>query len=162
MVEVFDRLFRLIDVITEKVSKLVCYLVFVMALIIVIEVSRRYLFSQPTIWAWNLNRQIFGIFILVAGSYTMSQNEHIRIDMLHEHFSAKVKMIARVIEAVCLISFLGVLVWQGFWMGWNSFMMGEKATGAFRIPLYPFKLLIPLLVFLFLMQGIVVFFGRED
>ena len=162
MIKKFDELFNIIDAITDKVSRLACYLVFVMALIIVIEVLRRYLFNQPTIWAWNLNRQIFGVFILVAGSYTMSKNEHIRIDMLSEHFPAKVKMIARLIEAVCLISFLGILVWQGSWMGWNSFMMGEKATGAFRIPLYPFKLLIPILVFLFLIQGIVVFFGRED
>jgi TRAP-type mannitol/chloroaromatic compound transport system permease small subunit len=56
---------------------------------------------------------------------------------------------------------MGVLVWQGSWMGWNSLMMREKLAGAFRMPLYPFKILIPVGAFLFLLQGIVVLSKRE-
>jgi TRAP-type mannitol/chloroaromatic compound transport system permease small subunit len=72
------------------------------------------------------------------------------------------KMIARWIALVAFVSFMGVLVWQTSWMGWNSLMMNEKAAGAFRIPLYPFKLLIPLVAFLFLLEGISYFLRRED
>ena len=57
---------------------------------------------------------------------------------------------------------MGVLVWQGSWMGLNSLMMKEKLAGAFRMPLYPFKLLIPIGAFLFLLQGIAVYFRRDD
>jgi TRAP-type mannitol/chloroaromatic compound transport system permease small subunit len=42
-------------------------------------------------------------------------------------------------------------------MGWNSLMAREKLTGAFPIPLYPLKLLIPIAAFLFLLEGIAVF-----
>jgi len=47
-------------------------------------------------------------------------------------------------------------------MGWNSLMMKEKLAGAFRMPLYPFKILIPIGALLFLLQGIAVFFRRDD
>jgi TRAP-type mannitol/chloroaromatic compound transport system permease small subunit len=49
------------------------------------------------------------------------------------------------------------LIWQSAWMGWNSLMMNEKAAGAFRIPWYPFKLLIPAVTVLFLLEGIAAF-----
>jgi len=55
-----------------------------------------------------------------------------------------------------------VLIWQSAWMGWNSLMMKEKAAGAFRIPLYPFKLLIPVVAFLFLLEGISYFRRGKD
>jgi TRAP-type mannitol/chloroaromatic compound transport system permease small subunit len=153
---------NLIGRVTEAISKPASLLVFIMMLITSVEVIGRYVFNHPTTWAWPLNRQIFGVFILVAGAYTMSKREHIRIEILYDHFPPKIKMLARGIALASFIIFMGVLVWQGSWMGWNSLMMKEKLAGAFRMPLYPFKILIPIGAFLFLLQGIAVFFRRDD
>ncbi|MEJ2164418.1 MAG: TRAP transporter small permease subunit [Desulfobacterales bacterium] len=153
---------NLINRITETVSKPASFLVFVMMLITSTEVIGRYVFNHPTTWAWPLNRQIFGVFILVAGAYTMSTREHIRIEILYDNFPPKVKKVAKGLALLSFVLFMGVLVWQGAWMGWNSLMMREKLAGAFRMPLYPFKLLIPIGAFLFLLQGIVAFFKHED
>jgi TRAP-type mannitol/chloroaromatic compound transport system permease small subunit len=154
--------FQLIGRITEFISKPASLLVFIMMLITSTEVIGRYVFNHPTTWAWPLNRQIFGVFILVAGAYTMSKQEHIRIEILYDHFPPKIKMLARGIALASFIIFMGVLVWQGSWMGWNSLMMKEKLAGAFRMPLYPFKILIPIGALLFLLQGIAVYFRRDD
>ena len=153
---------NLISRITEAISKPASLLVFIMMLITSTEVIGRYVFNHPTTWAWPLNRQIFGVFILVAGAYTMSKREHIRIEILYDHFPPKIKMFARGIALASFIIFMGVLVWQGSWMGWNSLMMKEKLAGAFRMPLYPFKILIPIGALLFLLQGIAVYFRRDD
>jgi TRAP-type mannitol/chloroaromatic compound transport system permease small subunit len=149
----FDRL----DTISEKAGKITCYLVFIIMLITTLDVVARYVFNRPLLWGWLLNRQLFGVFILFAGVFTLLKGEHIRIEILYDHFPPKVKTIARWISAAAMISFLGILVWQTSWMGWNSLMNNEKAAGAFRIPLYPFKLLIPVVAFLFLLQGISYF-----
>ncbi len=152
----------LISRITEAISKPASLLVFIMMLITSTEVIGRYVFNSPTTWAWPLNRQIFGVFILIAGAYAMSKREHIRIEILYDLFPPKIKMIARGIALASFVIFMGVLVWQGSWMGWNSLMMKEKLAGAFRMPLYPFKILIPVGALLFLLQGIAVFFRRDD
>ena len=153
---------NLISRITEAIGKPASFLVFIMMLITSTEVIGRYVFNHPTTWAWPLNRQIFGIFILVAGAYTMSKREHIRIEILYDHFPPILKRIARWIALASFVIFMGVLVWQSGWMGWNSLMNNEKLAGAFRMPLYPFKLLIPIGAFLFLLQGIAIFFRRDD
>jgi TRAP-type mannitol/chloroaromatic compound transport system permease small subunit len=155
-------IFDVVDSISEKTGKLASHVVIVIMFITAVDVVARYVFNRPLLWGWLLNRQLFGVFILFAGVYTMSKGGHIRIEILYDYFPPKVKLIARLIAAAAFISFMGVLVWQGSWMGWNSLRMRELAPGAFRIPYYPLKLLIPVVAFLFLLEGIVVFFRRRD
>ena len=154
--------FDWIDFISEKAAKITCYLVFIIMLITTADVVARYVFNRPLVWGWLLNRQLFGVFILFAGVYTLFRGEHIRIEILYDHFPPGLKTVANWIGLLALISFIGVLVWQGAWMGWNSLMMNEKAAGAFRIPWYPFKLLIPVVAFLFLLEGIAAFRRSDD
>ena len=157
-----NKFWKLVDRAAENCGKIFCYLVFVIMAIIVLDVTARYVFNQPLLWGWLMNRILFGIFILFAGVYTLYKGEHIRIEIFYDHFPPRLKRIAQWISLISFITFMGVLVWQTSWMGWNSLMMKEKAAGAFRIPLYPFKLLIPLVAFLFLLEGISYFRRRVD
>ena len=152
----------LIDAFTQKTSKPASLLVFFMMAVTATEVVARYAFNNPTTWVWPVNRQLFGIFILFAGLYTTSKGGHIRIEILYDHFPPKIKFISRLVALAALICFMGVLVWQGAWMGWNALMVKELSARAFRIPLYPFKLLIPVVAFLILLQGIAFFIKGED
>jgi TRAP-type mannitol/chloroaromatic compound transport system permease small subunit len=154
MGEIINKFFGWVDKVVDGSSKIVCYLVFVIMTITAVDVTARYVFNHPLLWGWLLNRLLFGVFILFAGAYTLRKGEHIRIEIIYDHFPPRVKTIARWIAMVAFVSFMSVLVWQSAWMGWNSLMMKEKAAGAFRIPLYPFKLLIPIVAFLFLLEGI--------
>jgi TRAP-type mannitol/chloroaromatic compound transport system permease small subunit len=156
-----DRIFVFIGLLTEKIGRVACYLVFLIMLITTSEVIARYVFNSPTNYAWPLNRQLFGIFILFAGAYTMRMGGHIRIEIFYDRFPPKVRLAARVIGLAACLLFLGTLVWQGSWMGLNSLMMNEKVAGGFRIPLYPFKLLIPLAAILFFAQSVAVFFRER-
>ena len=149
--------FYFVDSVTDKAGQGASYLVLLIMTITTIDVVARYAFNHPLLWGWMTNRQLFGVFILFAGAYTMFKQEHIRIEIFYDLFPKKVKVFAKVITLLSFISFMGVLIWQSAWMGWNSMMMGEKASGAFRIPMYPFKLLIPVAASLFFLQGISVF-----
>jgi len=162
MSKAVDVFFDRVDAIVENAGKLTCYLVFIIMVITTIDVTARYVFNRPLLWGWLTNRLLFGVFILFAGVYTLFKGEHIRIEILYDHFPPGLKKIARWISLAAMTSFLSVLVWQTSWMGWNSLMNNEKAAGAFRIPLYPFKLLMPVLAFLFLLQGISNFRKGKD
>lgn len=147
----------MIDRISNKIGEIVSLLIIVIMFFTTIEVVLRYVFSSPTIWVWPLNRQIFGVYILIAGIYAMSKNEHIRIEVFYNLFSKKIKFISYIVSTVFFTGFMSVIVWQGVWMGKNSWIVGEKASGAFPIPLYPLKMLIPLAGLLFLVEGICIF-----
>jgi len=75
--------FDWIDIIAEKSAKITCYLVFIIMVITTADVIARYVFNRPLIWGWLLNRQLFGVFILFAGVYTLFKGEHIRIEILY-------------------------------------------------------------------------------
>jgi TRAP-type mannitol/chloroaromatic compound transport system permease small subunit len=162
MIQFIDSFFGWVDNVVEKSSKIVCYLVFVIMIITAVDVTARYVFNHPLVWGWLLNRLLFGVFILFAGVYTLYKGEHIRIEIFYDHFPPVIKSISRWVGLTAFVAFMGVLVWQAGWMGWNSLMMKEKAAGAFRIPLYPFKLLIPIVAFLFLLEGISYFRRRRE
>ena len=149
--------FYFVDRVTEKAGQGASYLVLLIMAITTMDVIARYVFNHPLLWGWMTNRQLFGVFILFAGAYTMFKREHIRIEIFYDLFPQKVKVFAKIIALMTFVSFIGVLIWQSAWMGWNSMLMGERAAGAFRIPMYPFKLLIPVVTFLFFLQGISVF-----
>lgn len=151
-----------IDKMTDILGNWACLLIVAVMVITTSEVVARYVFNHPTAYAWPLNRQLFGIFILAAGIYNMAKGNHIRIEIFHDVFPKKIKKAAKFLAFLCFAAFIGVLVWQGTWMGWNSASMIEKAPGAFRIPLYPFKLIIPLGAFWFLLQGVVNFFRNRE
>lgn len=162
MRQVLKRFANFIDFLSDRMGRIFCYLVFVIMAITTIDVIARYAFNEPLVWGWTINRLLFGVFILFAGIYTMNKREHIRIEILYDHFPPRLKFIARMTALGCFILFMSVLVWQSSWMGWNSWNISEKAAGTFRIPLYPFKILIPILAFLFLLEGIVKLSSGED
>ena len=157
----FQRFCNLIESFSEKAGKLASYLIFIMMAFTATEVISRYVFNSPTMWVWPVNRQLFGVFILFAGVYAMLKKEHIRIEIIYDLLPRRIKLIARIIGLLAFTSFIGVLIWQGSWMGMNSLRMSEKAAGAFRIPLWPLKILIPSIAVIFLLQGIVSFLRND-
>jgi TRAP-type mannitol/chloroaromatic compound transport system permease small subunit len=156
------KLFRGIHRVSQKACRVVSVFPLIMMLIISYEVLGRYLLGNPTKWAWLTNRQIFGAFILFAGVYAMAEAAHIRIEIFYDRFPPRMKFIARVIALLLFIFFMVCLIWQGAWMGLESLAVKEKATGIFPMPIYPLKLLIPIVTCLFLLEGIAVFFMGRD
>lgn len=156
------RFIVLVDAVAEKSGKAVSLLVIVMMVTTVIEVVGRYAFHNPTYWAWPMNCQLFAIFTLFGGVYTLLKGGHIRVEMLYNRFSPKMKLIARLIALACFLIFIGVLVWQGGLMARISLMSGEWTSGTFRIPLYPFRMLLPIAAFLFLLEGIADFIRNKS
>ena len=152
-----DHFVNLINRVVRRIGRIACFLVFFIMVITTYEVISRYLFNQPTDFAWPINRQLFGLFILFAGSHTARVEGHIRIEILLDRFPPKMRMLSRYLGLAAAFLFLGTLTWQSTWMGINSLLMNEKMVGSFRMPFYPFKLMIPLASFLFLCQVAALF-----
>jgi TRAP-type mannitol/chloroaromatic compound transport system permease small subunit len=120
----------------------------ILTITVSIEVIGRYVFDHPTSWVWPVNKQLFGIFILMALAYIESENGHIRIEIFYDHFPQLIKKFADWLSFAVKISFTAVLVWQTSIMAQNAIKMKESSSGAFKIPLYPFKIFIFLTTFI--------------
>jgi TRAP-type mannitol/chloroaromatic compound transport system permease small subunit len=156
-----NHLKQKIERLIEAVGATASFLILVIMTIITYEVIARYAFNAPTSWAWLINRQFFGVFVMVAGSYALMHGQHIRIEVLYDRFPHPVKTAVRWLSLMAALIFLGSLLWKGGIMGLEAWKSGEKAVGMFRLPLYPLKMFIPIGTGLFIL-GCLVFFSRKD
>ncbi len=161
MGEKFNIVFKSIDTFSEKAGRAVSLLAIVLMAIVVGGVIARYVFSTPFIWAFPLNRQIFGVFILFAGVYALLTNTHLRVEILYTRFRPRMKFYIGLVDLAAFIVFMGVLIWQSGWMAGNSLMNRELSQGIPKIPLYVIKTFIPVVAVLFLLEGISAFFRKD-
>ncbi|MFH0727308.1 MAG: TRAP transporter small permease [Pseudomonadota bacterium] len=133
----------------------------ILTITVSIEVIGRYVFNHPTSWVWPVSKQLFGIFILTALAYTESKDGHIRIEILYDHFSKNIKKVADWFSFAIKISFMAVLVWQTSIMAQNAIALKERASGSFKIPLYPFKGLICLVTLFIAIEILISFISKK-
>jgi len=147
------RISRTIDKLMHKLGKAASLIIIAILFTTTFEVVSRYFFNHPTNWVWPINKQLFGFYILVAGSYSLLKGSHIRIEIFYDHFPEIVKKLVSYFSFVIFTSFVGVLVWQGYLMGSDSLSLKEHAEGLFPIALYPLKVFIPIAAAIFLAVG---------
>lgn len=145
---------RRIDALTEKTGRFFSYLFIPLMVFTALEVVLRYFFRSPTIWAWDVNIQIFGILIIFGGAYTYRTQGHVRVDLVISHVSRRTRAIMDLISSSWFFFSYSVLLIISSQEAWRSFMIREKASSIWAPPLYPLKILIPLAILLLLLQGV--------
>ena len=111
---VLKKLFYRYHHLSEYSGKIFGLMAILIMGLISFEVCARYFFRHPTSWGWDITSHILGLYILFAGIYTMSQDEHIKIEMVYNLMPPHFKQIARWIGLICFVFFMVVLIWKGF------------------------------------------------
>jgi len=120
------------------------------------EVFVRYVLNAPTVWVFDMMVQMYGALFLMAGPYALSQDAHVRGDVLYRLFS--VRWQARVDFVLYLLFFFPGMM-ALFWYGWeiaaDSWRYKEVSWNSpARIQIYYFKTLIPVAGGLLMLQGL--------
>jgi TRAP-type mannitol/chloroaromatic compound transport system permease small subunit len=156
------RIADLIKQVVEITGNIVSFFILAIIAITTYEVVARYAFNAPTNWAWPINKQIFGVFVMVAGSYALIHRSHIRIEMLYDKFSPFMKRVIHWFTLFAALSFLGSLLWKSSSMGIDAWHDKEKMVGVFKLPLYPLKIAIPIGTALFIAACLAVYAGGKE
>jgi len=138
------RLGQFIDNTNEWLGRVASFLVLVIMAIATMEVVLRYGFHRPTIWAWDVNIQLFAAFIFLGAGYHLLHRTIVTVDVLYNRFSPKWRFFADLITYLCCLTFCAVIIWGGWTMAWKSWAVMETSRTFFEPPLYFIKTLIPL------------------
>lgn len=157
MNSIFDGITRII----KRVGDVASLLILLIMVFVTYEVISRYAFNAPTSWAWLINKQLFGVFVLIAGGYTLVNNSHICIEMLSDRFPPSVKVVIRWLSLFAALCFLGSLLWKSTAMAHEAWETKEVATGVFKLPLYPLKMCMPIGAGLFILGCIARTFRKK-
>lgn len=157
MQSIFDTITKLI----QKAGELASLLILLIMAVVTYEVISRYAFNTPTSWAWLINKQLFGVFVLIAGGFTLVHNSHIRIEMVYERSSPGFRRIVNGLSLLAALLFLGSLLWKSTVMGLEAWETKEVAMGVFKLPLYPLKMIMPIGALLFILGCIATTFKSK-
>ena len=150
-----------IDKLAKGIGNIVSYLILAIVAVVTYEVVARYWFNSPTSWAWLINKQIFGVYVMIAGSYALLHNMHIRIEILYERYPKWFKRFVHWATFFAAVVFLGSLCWKSGVMGLQAWDNKELAMGVFKLPLYPLKLFMPIGAALFILVCITNFLRHK-
>jgi len=148
---------RGVGAINEWVAKYFSLFIIPMMLVVTLDVILRYIFNKPLLWSWDVNMQLLGVLAVMGAGYTLLKRGHIGVDVIALRLSPRARTILGLIVAPLFFLAIGVLLWKSGQMAWTSVLRKEVMTGAFHTPLYPFRVLMVIGVFLFLLQGIANF-----
>ena len=152
-------LVKWIDRISEWTGKIVAWLVLIMTFGMAYEVIARYFFNAPTKWAFDVSYMLGGTFFLMGVCYTLKHGGHVRIDIFYAGFSPRTKGIIDIIfSLIFFFPIWGVLLYKLIPYVYESWLIGERTMESHWRPIiYPFKTVMPVGVFLLLLQGIAEF-----
>jgi TRAP-type mannitol/chloroaromatic compound transport system permease small subunit len=151
-----DRMLRAIDGVSTAAGWLAAWLIVPMTLAVSYEVTARYAFNAPTVWAYDTTYMLYGAQFMLAAAYTLLRGGHIRTDVFYERWSARTRATIDVVSYVFFF-FPGMLfvLYAGWVEALLSWQIGERSDwSAWRPILYPLKAVVPLTALLLILQGL--------
>ncbi|MBD3811025.1 MAG: TRAP transporter small permease subunit [Betaproteobacteria bacterium] len=146
---------RAIDALTERIGRLVIWLVLVATLISAGNALARYLLGESSNAWLEIQWYLFGAMFLLAAGYTLKHNGHVRIDILYNRLSLRgqawIDLAGGLLFLLPMAGLLMWLAWPMFHEAWVTHEMSPDAGGLVR---WPVKLLLPVGFALLALQGI--------
>ncbi|SRR5690606_8428976 len=146
---------RLIDALNRGVGRIVSWLILIVVFISAGNaVSRKWFDMSSNAWL-EVQWYLFGAIFLLAAGYTLLNNEHVRVDVLHAKLSERgqVKM-----EIFGVLVFLLPVCIMVCWLSWpvfiDSYVSNEMSSNSGGLVRWPAKLLIPVGFLLLILAGI--------
>jgi TRAP-type mannitol/chloroaromatic compound transport system permease small subunit len=143
-----------IDALNDWVGKALSYGILAMFLLVLSEVIRRYFFNAPTVWGTEATQLIFGMYVVLSGGHILRWGGHVNVDIIYSRFSIRTKAVIDIVTFWLFFLFCGMMFLYGGSLAWESLSILERSNSAWGVPLYPWKMMIPIGALLLLLQGI--------
>lgn len=123
-----------IESVLEWIGRASAWILFVLLISIILQVGLNMLSSSIT-WMEELQWYLYGVSSMVAMSYTMTGNGHVRVDVLHRRFGVRMKQVLETIWIViALIPLYIVTLVYGWDFAINSFSIMEGSPDPGGMP----------------------------
>ena len=146
---------RAIDAVTERVGRIVYWLVLIVVLISATNASVRKLFNYSSNAYLEIQWYLFSVIFLFGAGYTLLRNDHVRIDIIQGRVSARAQNWIDVVGIVLFLWPMSIII---MWLSWplfvDSFARHEVSTNAGGLIVWPARLMVPIGFALLLMQSV--------
>jgi TRAP-type mannitol/chloroaromatic compound transport system permease small subunit len=134
---------RVIDAVNFRIGKILSWLILAAVIVSAVNAVVRKLFDTSSNSWLELQWVLFGAVFLIVASWTLLDNEHIRIDIVNSMFSQRTRNIIDVIgHAFFLLPLTVVMIITSYPFVMKSMALNEQSMNAGGLPQWPAKFLI--------------------
>ena len=146
---------RAIDAITERVGRIVYWLILVVVLISAANATVRKLFNFSSNAYLEIQWYLFSVIFLFLAGYTLLHNDHVRIDIIAGRLSRRAQNWIDVVGIVLFLMPMSIVI---MWLSWplfvDSWVRHEVSTNAGGLIIWPARLMVPVGFALLIVQGV--------
>lgn len=147
---------RILDYPGMIVGKAAAWLIIPMVGALVYEVVARFVFNNPTMWAYDATFMLYGSLFMLGAAYTLGLDSHVRADFLFSVLSPRWQGV--IDGAFTLFLFFPAMYFftlATFDYALTSWQRGERIPTSPMMPIvYPLKTVMPVTGALLIIQGI--------
>jgi len=161
-------LFKTVDAFSKALSRVAEAVTLILVVSMIYEVAARYVFSAPTIWAFDISYMCTGTLFVLGAAYALREDAHVRIDFLARKLPERLRQIIEGTVFVLLLTpIYGGLSWFAIKRAWRAFSTMEVEMVSPWAPLmWPFYSLLAVGLLAFTLQilvhGLRAFGGTVD
>ena len=148
------KLSRLIDNLTERVGRLVYWLILVAVLLSASNAVIRYAFNMSSNAWLEIQWYLFSAVFLFCAGYALLHNQHVRIDVISGRLSRQTRAW---IDILGTLFFLFPMAFAIMWLSWpvfiDAYQHHEVSTNTGGLTVWPARLMVPVGFFLLILQG---------
>jgi TRAP-type mannitol/chloroaromatic compound transport system permease small subunit len=157
MMKMLKRFLDVIDTTNGYTGRALSYVVLALTAVVFVSTVARYVFNFPIVWAFDMSLFIFLVYGLLGGGYAMLRHSHIVVDVFYRDFSPRTKAIVDLATSLITFFLCVVLIWFGTEVFLGMMSKGERLWGAWDVPLWPWRIFIPIGVTLLFFQVLAKF-----
>jgi len=146
---------RAIDGMSERIGRLVYWLVLAVVLISAANASVRKAFNYSSNAFLEIQWYLFSVIFLLGAGYVLLHNAHVRIDIIAGRLSARAQNWIDVFGIIFFLFPMALVIMKLSWpLFMDSFTRNEVSTNAGGLIIWPARLLVPIGFFLLIVQGV--------
>lgn len=146
--------FNVVEAVSDWSGKIFSFIAVIVMVIIGYEVVARYVFNAPTIWATETMTYLCGAYYIMGGAYTLHLRGHVNVDVIYGLFSPRKRAIIDLLTFPFFFIFAAALLWTSADFSWSSLELKETTGTVANLPIYPFKIMLPIATFLLILQAL--------
>ncbi|OCX67252.1 C4-dicarboxylate ABC transporter permease [Thioclava sp. SK-1] len=154
MVRMMQGYTRVLDKISDCVGIVSMYLIFLMVAVLLLDAVTRNVLDIPLHWCIEFAQFTLAAYYFMGGPKTLKDGEHVRMDLLYEKLSWRGKHRLDLIMSLCLLFYLGVLLWGSVSSLEYAIKTGERRFSMWNPSMIPIKALMVGCIILMVLQTI--------
>ncbi len=153
--ENLKKITNAIDTLNDKIGQVCSYSILFLMVVVLIEVVSRKFLNSPTLWAFEVTTMLYGFLIMMVAGYGLLHHSIVSVDLISAQLPKRTQ---HILTAITYIIFFFPFLIPGFVYSISfarvAWVSNEHSWSVWAPALYPIKTVIPVALFLLLLQGV--------